>query len=453
MQLTFLGANRTVTGSKYLLQDADKNIMVDCGLFQGQKELRLRNWQPFPFRAADIDALILTHAHLDHTGAIPLLVKQGFRGKIYCTPATYSLCKIILPDSGSIHEEDAERANRLHYTKHAPALPLYTTKEAEESLQYFHPVGFGDKHFLSDETYFTYHRAGHILGAAMVHYHSGDGTSILFSGDIGRPSDPVIKPPAMIQQADYLVMESTYGNRTHASIDPVEELATIVSATIARGGTVLMPAFAIGRAQMIMYYIYRMKEKGLIPKNLPVFLDSPMAINASELLHRHENDHRLSRELCYQICDAVTYTKTKQQSMALNNNTMPKIIISASGMAVGGRVLHHLKNYLSDSRNSVILAGFQAAGTRGDRLARGEGEIKIHGQMWPVRAQIFKMDSMSAHADANEMMDWLRHFTEAPRKVFITHGEEEASIAFRDRITSELNWQAEIPDYLQSFTL
>lgn len=454
MKLTFLGATKTVTGSKYLIEDDGKKILIDCGLFQGRKELRLRNWQPLPVNPASIDAIILTHAHLDHSGYIPLLVKSGFQGKIYCSEATFDLCKILLPDSGFLQEEDADRANRHGYSKHHPALPLYTAKEAEVSLAYFKPVSFGRPHRIGDEAIFTLHRAGHILGASFISYTTGSGTSILFSGDMGRRNDPVLKDPAIIHETDYLVMESTYGDRRHSDEDMQETLGKIINNTIQRGGSVIIPAFAVGRAQSLLYYIYRLKESATIPHNLPVFLDSPMAINATGLLQKHPADHRLPRPLCQDVCGVAEYIHTSAESRALDNHgTMPRIIISASGMATGGRILHHLKHYLGEARHTILLAGYQAPGTRGDRLLRGEESIKIHGDFYPVRAEVIQLQGMSAHADYQDILDWLSHFRESPRGVFLTHGEEEAAISLKKKITDTYGWDVAIPEYFDSVTI
>jgi len=451
MKLTFLGATGTVTGSKYLLADGNKKILIDCGLFQGQKELRLRNWEKPPVDPRNLSAILLTHAHLDHSGYIPKMVKGGFKGPIYCSEATFDLCKILLPDSGHIQEEDAEQANRYGYSKHKPALPLYTEQDARACLQYFKPVDFGQSHRLSDDLSFTLHRAGHILGASFIRVSDGGGTSILFSGDIGRFNDPVMKDPAQIQDVDYLVVESTYGDRLHDKHDPAEDIEKIVNETAARGGTVIIPAFAVGRAQSIMYYIHKLKTENRIPANMPVYLDSPMAVNASNLLCKHLNDHRMPRGLCMDVCGIATYTRTPAESKAINQtNNIPKIVISASGMATGGRVLHHLKHYIGDPRNTVLLAGYQAAGTRGDRLARGEKEIKIHGQMWPVRAQIVRMDNMSAHADYSEILKWMGNFRQPPRKIFVTHGEPVAAASLQKKIIEKYGWNAVVPTYLQT---
>lgn len=449
MKLTFLGATGTVTGSKYLLEDEGKKFLIDCGLFQGLKELRLRNWEKLPIDPASIDAVILTHAHIDHSGYLPLLIKNGFKGPVYCSSATADLCDILLPDSGYLHEEDAARANKYGYTKHHPALPLYTQEDAYAALEQIKPVSFGDEHRLSDMLSFHLTHAGHILGAACVHINDGQ-TKLVFSGDLGRLHDPVMNPPAQIQEADYLVLESTYGDRLHEDADPLDQLENIIRTTAARGGTVVIPAFAVGRAQSLMYYIHELKSTGRIP-DIPVYLDSPMAISATKLMQQHYAEHRLSKEQCAAVCSSVFYTKTVEQSKEIynKNNGMPAIIISASGMATGGRILHHLKHFISDPRNTVVLAGFQAAGTRGARLAHGETEIKIHGNLYPVRADIEMLDNMSAHADYSEILEWLGHFREPPRKVFITHGEPEAASSLKFKIEEHLGWTVEIPEYKQ----
>jgi metallo-beta-lactamase family protein len=450
MKLTFLGATGTVTGSKYMVEDGNQRVLIDCGLFQGQKELRLRNWEGLSVDPSSIHAVVLTHAHLDHSGYIPLLVKNGFKGAIYCSESTLDLCRILLPDSGYLQEEDAARANRHGYSKHSPAQPLYTEQDARACLDYFQPVEFGKTHALSEFLTFSLRRAGHILGASFVRISDG-GTSILFSGDIGRLNDPIMKAPVPIEQADYLVVESTYGDRLHAKTDPLADLEAIIKKTIARGGSVIIPAFAVGRAQSILYYIYRLKAENRLPQHLPVYLDSPMAINASELLQKHLNDHRLPAGLCAKVCDVAEYTRTTEESKALdgNHNGMPRIIISASGMATGGRVLHHLKHYISDPRSTILLAGYQAEGTRGDRLARGEKEIKIHGQMRPVKAEIIQLDNMSAHADFGEILSWLGHFTSPPRKTFVTHGSPSSAQGLKKRIEDTFGWEVSVPAYLQ----
>lgn len=449
MKLTFLGATGTVTGSKYLLEYEGSKTLIDCGLFQGLKELRLRNWEKLPVAPDSVDAILLTHAHIDHSGYIPLLVKNGFKGPVYCSRATYDLCSILLPDSGYLQEADAERANRYAYSKHKTALPLYTQKDAEQSLKQFKVVEFGQPHQLANGLTFTLSRSGHILGSAFIRLND-EQTSILFSGDIGRANDPVMISPAHMPGADYLVLESTYGDRLHEDTDPLDKIGKIIAETMARGGSVIIPAFAVGRTQSMLYYIYALKQSGAIPATTPVFLDSPMAIDATELLIRHKNEHRLQEDLCAKVCHIAKYVHTAEESKALDHaNGVPSVIISASGMATGGRILHHLKYFIGDTRNTILFTGYQATGTRGARLVQGEKEIKIHGKMWPVRAQVEDLHNMSAHADYSEIVEWLRHFQAAPHKVFITHGEPEAAAALQQKITDQLGWHAVVPDYLQ----
>lgn len=443
MKLTFLGATGTVTGSKYLVQTHDRQLLVDAGLFQGMKDDRERNWAPPPFRPDQLDAVLLTHAHIDHSGYIPRLTTAGFSGPVHCSAATFDLCRIMLPDSGYLQEEDAKDANRYGYSKHHPALPLYTEQDARDALKQFSPVPFGQPQALSDEVRFTLHRAGHILGASFIRLEEA-GTSILFSGDIGRYHDPVTKPPAGIQDADTIVIESTYGDRLHDSTNPTDQIGEVIIRTIGRGGSVIIPAFAVGRAQALLYHLYRLKTEQRIP-DLPVYLDSPMAIDATSLMHLHANDHRLTQEECAAMCAAAIYTASAEDSRAIAQNILPKVIISASGMATGGRILHHLKDCVGNPRNTILLAGFQAAGTRGDRLARGEKTLRIHGQDWPVKAEVVKIDSMSAHADSGELLRWLGGLSRPPRRVFITHGEPAAANSLKEKISERFGWEAVVP--------
>ncbi|MFC7781247.1 MBL fold metallo-hydrolase [Legionella taurinensis] len=449
MKLTFLGATQTVTGSKYLLRVNSKKILIDCGLFQGYKELRLRNWAPLPINPRDIDAVILTHAHIDHTGYLPLLVKHGFRGKIYATPGTKALCSILLPDSGHLQEEEARLANQYGFSKHQPALPLYTEKEARETLNYFETMDFDTPHQLFSELSFEFHRAGHIVGAAMVKIKTKEG-SILFTGDLGRPHDPVMKAPTLIQEVDYLVMESTYGDRLHGVMDPMPQISQVINETIKRGGSVVIPAFAVGRAQSLLYFIYELKRTGEIPKDVPVFLDSPMAIDATHLLCTYKDDHHLNEEQCRGLCQAATYVHTPEESKAIDRQKTPQIIISASGMAQGGRILHHLKAFAPDSKSTLLFTGFQAGGTRGARIVSGEKEVKIHGEFVPVRAKVVVMSSTSAHADYQELLGWLKHFIRPPKKVFITHGEHHAALSLKEKIEKQFGFSCTIPSYLQT---
>lgn len=451
MKLSFLGGAGTVTGSKYLVSFDDKKILVDCGLFQGYKDLRLRNWAPIPLNPRALNAVFLTHAHIDHSGYIPLLVKQGYKGPIYCSSGTADLCSILLPDSGHLQEEEAFLANQYGYSKHHPALPLYTVHDAEIALKQFVPQPYHTPLSLFDEVSIELIPAGHIIGSAYVRIQC-HAMSLLFTGDIGRPHDPIMQAPSLVDEVDYLVMESTYGNRLHESSNPEAFLKTIIDDTVKRGGSVIIPSFAVARAQTLLHYIARLKQKNAIP-NIPVYLDSPMAINATEILCKHHADHHLSSRECMELCQAATYTQTPEESKALDGDSSPKIIISASGMATGGRVLFHIKTYAPDPKNTILFAGFQAGGTRGARLTHGEKEIKIHGEIIPVRAQIKTLDNLSAHADYHELLAWLSHFKRPPKKTFITHGEPEASLSLKAKIEEQMGWTCVIPEYQQTVTL
>lgn len=452
MRLQFLGAAGTVTGSKYMLTSGGSKILVDCGLFQGYKQLRLRNWAALPFNAADIDAVVLTHAHLDHSGYLPLLVKAGFTGKIFCSEATFDLCKILLPDSGHLQEEDAAYANRHGYSQHSPAAPLYTEEDARVSLKQFAPVPFGADVNVAAGLTAHFRHAGHILGAASVAIDDGH-RRITFSGDLGRSDDPVMLAPSPLQPTDYVVVESTYGDRLHDHTDPMLELGEAIRATAARGGVVVIPAFAVGRAQNLMYYMHLMKESGAIPRILPIFLDSPMARDATTIYARHRMDHRLSASQCHAMSHAAAITSTVEESKELDRRTGPAVIISASGMATGGRVLHHLKTFADDPRNTILFTGHQAGGTRGAALVDGARSIRIHGQEVRVRARVANVDSMSAHADSDEIMAWLATLATSPRRTFITHGEPGAADALRYRIKHELKWDCLVPEHLQEVQL
>jgi metallo-beta-lactamase family protein len=451
LRLTFLGGVETVTGSKYLLEAAGRRILVDCGLFQGFKPLRLRNWAPFPVDPKSIDTVVLTHAHLDHTGYLPLLIKQGFAGPVICTEATRDLCAILLPDSGHLLEKDAEFANRHGYSKHRPALPLYTQEDAEAALESFKPVDFNEQRSFASGIQLRFLPAGHILGAAIVEL-SITGTKIVFSGDIGRPNSPTMLDPTPVKQADYLFVESTYGNRTHDPRDPEDALADVIVRTVGRGGTVLIPAFAVGRAQTLMFHLHRLKVARRIP-DVPIFLDSPMAVNVTDLLCKYLPYHKLDAEQCRLTCAVARYVRDSEASKALDRDPMPKIIISASGMATGGRIVHHLKYYAPDRKNTVLFAGFQAGGTRGAAMTAGADSVKIHGQYVPVRAEIANLDMLSAHADASEILGWLQNLEAPPKTTFITHGEPDAADALRRRIEEKLHWNCSVPQYRDQIDL
>jgi metallo-beta-lactamase family protein len=443
MKLSFLGAAGTVTGSKYLLELAGRRVLIDCGLFQGLKELRLRNWNRLAVAPDRIDAVILTHAHLDHSGYLPLLVRSGFKGPIYCTSATRDLCAILLPDSGYLQERDAEYANRHGFSKHKPALPLYTEAEAVASLKRFVPKSFDEAFDIWPDLKVCFRPAGHILGAAFVELDAG-GTSLVFSGDLGRPGSRTMVDPAPLRKADYLVVESTYGNRTHDPVDPEDRLAEIIARTTGRGGVVLIPTFAVGRAQSLLYHLHRLKAARRIP-DVPVFLDSPMAVNASEIFCAHLGEHRLRPEECRALCNAARYVNDVEESKALDRDRMPKVILAASGMATGGRVLHHLKVFAPDPKSTILFAGFQAAGTRGAAMVAGASTIKIHGEQVVVRAEVANMGMLSAHADRDEILSWLHGLQKAPKRTFVTHGEPEAALALQRAIQTKLGWDCSVP--------
>jgi metallo-beta-lactamase family protein len=447
LQIQFLGATGTVTGSKYLIRAGGRRILIDCGLFEGLKQLRLRNWDPPPIEPAEVDAIVLTHAHLDHSGYLPLFVRRGFKGPVFCTSATEDFCRILLPDSGHLQEEEAEYANRHRFSKHSPALPLYTLRDAEQSLSVLVPVDYHRVTELGDGLRFSLLPAGHILGASMVLLEHGT-TTVLFSGDLGRPADPVIGAPEAVANADYLILESTYGDRRHEMIDPSEKLGEIINRTVARGGSVIIPAFAVGRAQQMMYYIHRLKAARAI-QNVPVFLNSPMAADVTQLYRRYQGEHRLSAVECDAMCKAARIVNTVEESKWLNTRTFPMVIISASGMATGGRVLHHLRAFAPDAKNTILFTGFQAAGTRGAAMLAGASEVKIHGQYVPVRAEIASLPNLSAHADYAEIMSWLGNFVRSPSQVFLTHGEPVAADALRHRIEERLGWVCRVPEYLE----
>jgi metallo-beta-lactamase family protein len=445
--LTFLGAAGTVTGSKYLLETGGRCVLIDCGLFQGLKQLRLRNWDPFSTDPKRIDAVVLTHAHLDHSGYLPLLARNGFKGSVYCTKATQELCGILLPDSGFLQERDAEYANRHGFSKHKPALPLYTEAEARACLNLFVSKSFDSAFDIAPGLPVKFRRAGHILGAAIVEV-ALPGATVVFSGDLGRPNSATMLDPAAIRRADVLIVESTYGNRLHEAVDPEDALAEIISYTSGRGGTVLMPTFAVGRAQTLLHHLYRLKQARRIP-DVPVFLDSPMAIDASAIFCDHAGEHRLSTETCNAICAKARYVRDAEASKALDRDAMPKIILAASGMATGGRVLHHLKALAPDPRHTIVFAGFQAAGTRGAAMVAGAPAVKIHGGYVPIRAEVKNLGMLSAHADRDEILAWRSKFEAPPRLTCITHGEPLASDALRLVIEERLGWRVRVPEHLE----
>jgi len=450
--LSFVGGAGTVTGSAYLVRAGGRSILLDCGLFQGLKPLRLRNWAPSPFDAHTIDAVVLSHAHLDHAGQLPILARRGFRGPIHCTPATAPLLGIILRDAAHIQEEDARRANEYGYTKHRPALPLFTLADADRALALIETHAYGEPFDVAGAAEAQFGRAGHILGSATVAIDIGTTRSIrlVFSGDLGRWGRPILRDPELVTAADVLLIESTYGGRVHAA-SPEDQLARVISNTARRGGTLIVPSFAVGRAQELMWTIRTLEDAGRLP-HLPVFIDSPMAIDVTDIYCRHPEEHDVDMQLlmdqqrCPLCCGEYHLVRTAEESRALAGRRGPMVIIAGSGMATGGRVLHHLKRCLPDHRNTVLLPGFQAAGTRGRRLQDGAATIRIHGQDVPVRARVETIDGLSAHADQNELLRWMRGFTRPPAQTYVVHGESKASESLAVRIRSDLGWQVSVAE-------
>ncbi len=458
--LQLLGATRTVTGSKYLVSSGDARNLVDCGLFQGLKELRLRNWEPLPLDPTSIDAVLLTHAHIDHSGYLPRLIKDGFSGPVYCTRATYDLCRILLPDTGKIQEEDARYANRKGFSKHKPALPLFTEDEARMALRYFEPVPYQDVRQVDSRFSFRFSISGHVLGSAFIELFARGGekeVSIVFSGDIGRYDRPILNDPEPVLDADYLLVESTYGDRLHGQEDPKAQLEQVILETVSRGGTLVIPAFAVGRTQEILYLLLELKDEGKIP-DVPVILDSPMALEATAqyVNHSEEQDREMREKMAWRFKKSAGFirpVRNHSESLSLAKTGKPAIIVSASGMITGGRVLNHLVKRLPDPKNTVLFVGYQAAGTRGRTILEGAQEVKIHGQMIPIRAQIRALNTLSAHADYKETLLWLRGFRKAPKRNFVVHGEQAASVALQLRIAVTLGWPAEIPTLEQTVQL
>ncbi|WP_353396042.1 MBL fold metallo-hydrolase [Hydrogenophaga sp. 5NK40-0174] len=446
VHIRFLGATGTVTGSKYLVTHNGASLLVDCGLFQGYKQLRLRNREPLPVNPADIGAVVLTHAHLDHSGYLPLLIKNGFTGKVWASAGSCELASILLPDSGHIQEEDAAYANRHGFSKHKPALPLYTEEDARIALKQLHPQALGEPFEPIPGWSVQLRGAGHILGACSVLIEVG-GRRLLFSGDLGRPDDSLMLPPEPPVEADVVIIESTYGDREHPEENLLAELGPALQRACARGGAAVVPVFAVGRAQALLYAIAQLKADGTLPKGVPVYLDSPMAIHTTDLYDHHIGEHRLTKAQCQAMEHAAQMTMTPDQSKAIAFQHGPKIVLAASGMATGGRVLHHLVQYLEDHRNMVILTGYQSPGTRGATLAKGNDRLRVHGQDLTVRAEVVQLTAASAHADASQLLEWLRQIPAPPHKVFVTHGDMEASDRMRLRIKDELGWPALVPEH------
>jgi metallo-beta-lactamase family protein len=469
--IQFLGAAGTVTGSKHLINTSQNEggkdgiqVLIDCGLFQGQKEWRERNWQDTPVPAKEIDAIILTHAHMDHAGYIPRLVKQGFRGPIYATQATIDLCSILLPDSGHLQEEDAAFYNKTHTSKHTPALPLYTLEEAQACMQYFKPIEPGTSKDLSPDLSFRFVRAAHILGSCMAEVSlktNGSSQRLLFTGDIGRVRNHTISPGKVVhsgpqegETADLVVMESTYGNRQHPTNDPMPQLAALIRTTVQRGGTVIVPAFAVERTQKFLFMLKELMLSGQIPK-VPIYCDSPLAIKAVEIFLKHTEEYSDETKQLVAKCGSpltwpeLTFASTSEESKKINQSHFPSVIISSSGMVTGGRILHHLAQRLPDPKNLVIFIGFQAPGTRGFTIKNKAPEVKIFGQMIPIRAQVAALEQFSDHADTPELLQWLHTFKNQPKATYLVHGEPAAATQLRDAMVKDLHWNVQIAQWMQ----
>lgn len=451
ISIRFLGAASTVTGSKHLLKTPDKNILIDCGLFQGIKSLRLKNWAPLPVPIDQIDTVLITHAHLDHCGYIPLLVKSGFKGNILMTAPTRDLVEIILRDSAKIQEEDADRANKYGYSNHKPALPLYTTADVEKSLSLFKT--YTDKEWisLSPNIRFQFLKNGHILGSCFIEMECF-GKKIVFSGDIGRKKSELLAAPTIIERTDFLVMESTYGNRLHSTGNVMDELGDVINSTIHHKGALLIPSFAVGRAQELMHMIIQLKRMHNIP-DIPVFMDSPMGADATEILSKYPDWHKLSKEDVRALHNNITIIKDWHETEKVIKKKGSKIVIAASGMLTGGRVLEYLKHYIGNKRNTVMLVGYQAEGTRGRALREGVHEIKMHGKYYKVQAKVCEISSLSAHGDQQEMLNWMKCFKQKPSKIFLVHGEPMVQEAFRIKIEDELQINTVIPIQNEEFIL
>jgi metallo-beta-lactamase family protein len=459
--LTFFGATGNVTGSRYLLKTPEKQLLIDCGLFQGFKENRLRNWEAFPVAPSSIDAVLLTHAHIDHSGYIPRLCQQGFNGRIHCTAATQDLCDIMLRDSAHLQEEDARWANKKGFSKHKPALPLYTAEDAEQALTHFTSHYYGEDVFLTSSLRIKFKDAGHILGSSFIDVkttYQNKARRIIFSGDLGRPSRPILWDPVQVYEVDYLVLESTYGNRLHDQKPAEDQLAQVINESLQRGGVLVIPSFAVGRTQELLYFIRELEEQNKIPA-VPVYVDSPMAVRATEIFRKRVGDYDLGARILElngkHIFETgrIQFLKDAEQSKALHSIPGRAIIISASGMADGGRILHHLEHRLPEQKNTVLFIGFQAEGTRGRSILEGKPLVKIHGMEIPVRAHIENISGFSAHADYQETLAWLMGFNRPPLRTFIVHGEPDASASLAEKIRTKLGWNAVIPKLNESFTL
>jgi metallo-beta-lactamase family protein len=461
-QIKFLGAAGTVSGSKYLIDSKGTRLLVDYGMFQGPKKLRLLNWEKPQMHPDSVDHVLLTHAHIDHIGMLPVLVREGFGGRIWSTQVTSELCRISLLDAAHLQEEDARFANKMGFSKHKPALPLFTKEDAESVFPLLRVLDYDKPSDLSNGAQVQFLDAGHILGSAIIKLtlkNNGNPMRLVFSGDLGRYDALILRDPEPVDEADFLFIESTYGDRMHPPEEPIVQLANVINETAKRGGMLLMPSFAVGRTQTLLYLIRDLKARKMIP-DLPVFVDSPMAQAVTELFCRHIEDFdEEARSVfkktgkCPVLCPNMQFVTSREESQEINSMRFPAIILSASGMATGGRILHHLKYRLPDPRNTILFVGYQSVGTRGQLIKDGAREIKIHGEMVPVRAKIQSLEAFSGHADREEILRWLKTFKKPPALTFIVHGEPESSAALEKEIHRELGWKTHIPGYLESYEL
>lgn len=448
MNIHFLGASGTVTGSKFLLELPKKNILIDCGMFQGIKKLRELNWQQLPVNASDINLVLITHGHLDHTGFLPRLVNMGFNGDIWGTAPTLDIAEIILRDSAKIQEEDAERANKEGFSKHKPAKPLYNSADVDNTVSRFKDKTEGDWIQIDEHMSVRFRYSGHILGATFIELHI-EGKRLVLSGDIGRPDDPLLRNPEKPDRADILFIETTYGDRRHSSEIVPDRFDAIINETVKNNGTLIIPSFAVERAQLLMYMIWQLHLQRRLPPHLPVYLDSPMGAGVLKLFRTHHNWHKLTSEQCEEMCKRVRVVQSFKETWEIIDNSQPKIIIAGSGMVTGGRVLTYLQQYIGKPETTVLLAGYQAEGTRGSQMQAGASEVKIYGKYYPVRARIESLNGLSAHADQTELLDWLSEIKTAPERVFLVHGEPQASDSMRVKIRDTKNWSPYIPDLFE----
>jgi metallo-beta-lactamase family protein len=457
--LTFLGGTGTVTGSRFLVESGAAKVLIDCGLYQGVKELRLRNWAPFPVAPSTLDAVVLTHAHVDHSGYLPRLVADGFDGPVYATPGTTELARIVLPDSGHLQEEDAAFANRRGFSKHRPPLPLFTEADARTACGLLHTIEYGHRHDVAPGVCVTLRAAGHILGSAIVELRLADDVTVAFSGDLGRPCHPLLLPPTPLGAVDALVIESTYGNRVHEDASALDGLASVIERTARRGGTVVIPAFAVDRTEIVLFHLARLMTEGCIP-SLPVFVDSPMALASLAVYRRAVSEQwaELRPNVCADADDpfdtgTLEEAHDVEQSIAIDQMRYPSIVVSAAGMATGGRILHHLAARLPDPRNAIVLVGFQAEGTRGRQLAEGARHIKIFGEYLPARAEVIELPALSVHADAGELVEWVAASATPPNVVYTVHGEPDAAAALCAALSDRIDRPAVAPRYLERVAL